>query len=125
MLVSLKLLLLKLKYLFIIATVILSSIAGKNLYAQPSYDNCINALEICPNKSFTINNIGAGKTFCSSCEDDFNFCFTPNNSIWLKFNSNTTGGDATINFSDLTFESNIGQDNDLNATIISTSQACT
>lgn len=125
MLDSLKLLLLKLKYFFVIAAIILSSVSGENIYAQPSYDNCINALEICPNKSFTINNIGAGKTFCSSCEDDFNFCFTPNNSIWLKFNSNSTGGDATINFSNITFENSLGQDNDLNATIISTSQPCT
>lgn len=96
-----------------------------DIHAQSTYDNCAQALEICANKNFTVNNIQAGKTFCSSCEDDFNFCFTPYNSIWLKFNSNSTGGDVSVNFSNLLFETNTGQDNDLNATIISASQPCT
>ena len=96
-----------------------------DLNGQVSYNNCAQALEICPNNSFSINNIQTNKTFCNSCEDDFTFCFTPINTIWLKFNTNSTGGDATINFTNLTFETNPGQDNDLNATIIATSQPCT
>src|SRR4051812_40737832 len=53
------------------------------LFAQPVYNNCFNALEICPNTTFSINNIGANKTVCPDCEDDFAFCFTANNTIWF------------------------------------------
>ena len=115
----------KLKHIILLSSCFLSTLTLLDIHAQSTYDNCAQALEICANKNFTVSNIQAGKTFCSSCEDDFNFCFTPYNSIWLKFNSNSTGGDVSVNFSNLIFETNTGQDNDLNATIISTSQPCT
>ena len=89
------------------------------------YNNCAQALEVCPNNTFTINNINANKTFCNDCEDDFTSCFTPQNTIWLKFNTNQTGGDGSIWFTNLTFENNPGQDNDLNAFVLQAIQPCT
>lgn len=95
-----------------------------SLLAQPIYNNCFNALEICSNTTYNVNNIDANKTFCPDCEDDFVFCFTANNTIWFKFTTNSTGGNVQISFSNLTFESNPGQDTELQAGMFSTIQPC-
>jgi gliding motility-associated-like protein len=94
------------------------------LFAQPIYDNCYYALELCPNTSFTVTNVGAGKVFGSNAEDDFTFCFTSNNSVWFKFTTNSLGGNAQIDFSSLVFESGLGQDTELQAVLYSTIQPC-
>jgi gliding motility-associated-like protein len=98
--------------------------ASAHLLAQEPYNNCVNALEICPNQSYTINNIGANITFCPGCEDDFNYCFTPQNSIWLLFTTNATGGAVQVDFSNLVFEISAGQDTELQATIIEAIAPC-
>ena len=94
------------------------------LLAQEPYNNCVNAVEICPNTAYTLNNIGANVTFCPGCEDDFIYCFTPQNSIWLSFTTNATGGDVQLDFSNLIFEISAGQDTELQATIIQAVAPC-
>ncbi|SFT84842.1 gliding motility-associated C-terminal domain-containing protein [Lishizhenia tianjinensis] len=71
-------------------------------HAQPTYDLCNQALEICANTPLTVNNIGA--TSCASCADDAPSCFTTQNSVWVKFTSDNNGGDASINFSNFSFQ---------------------
>ena len=93
-------------------------------FGQEVYDACFNALEICPNQSYSLNNIGGNSTTCLNCEDDFNFCFTSDNSIWCTFTTNATGGAVQVDFSNLVFEANPGQDNELQATIIQAGVAC-
>lgn len=93
-------------------------------FSQEVYNNCVNALEICPNTVFSVNNIGASVTFCPGCEDDFNFCFATDNSIWLTFTTNAAGGAVQVNFTNLIFEANAGQDNELQATILETAVPC-
>lgn len=92
--------------------------------AQPIYNGCGSAIEICPNTTFNLNNIGANVTFCGGCEDDFNFCYTTQNSIWITFTSNALGGDVQIDFTNLIFETNPNQDNALQATLIEASAPC-
>lgn len=92
--------------------------------AQESYNNCVSALELCPNSNYTVNNLNANITFCPGCEDDFNFCFTPQNSIWLSFATNSTGGAVQVDFSSLIFEISTGQDTELQATIIEAIAPC-
>lgn len=92
--------------------------------AQQSYNNCNSALEMCPGVNYSVTNIGANITFCPDCEDDFNFCFVPNNSIWMTFTSNSTGGDIQVDLSSLVFENNAGQDTELQAVILEASVPC-
>ncbi len=92
--------------------------------AQESYNACSDALEICPNTVYTVNNIGANVTFCPGCEDDFNFCFPTDNTIWLTFTTNAAGGNVQVDFTNLVFENGAGQDNELQATIIEAAVAC-
>lgn len=95
-----------------------------NTFGQETYDVCQNALEICPGQSYNLNNINASRTFCANCEDDFNFCFSSDNSIWLKFTTNATGGALQVDFSNLNFEVNAGQDNELQAALIEATTPC-
>jgi gliding motility-associated-like protein len=91
---------------------------------QQAYDNCVNALEICANQSFSLTNLDANATVCLGCEDDFNYCFTSQNSIWMSFTTNAVGGAVQVDFSNLVFELNAGQDTELQATIIQAIAPC-
>lgn len=97
---------------------------GFSLFGQEVYNNCNTALEICPNESYQINNIGSNVTFCPGCEDDFNYCFPTDNTIWLQFTSNSVGGNVAVDFTNLVFEMGAGQDNALQATIIQATAPC-
>ena len=101
-----------------------SLFSGFHLTAQEDYNDCVDALEICPNEIYSVNNIGANITFCPGCEDDFAFCFTPQNSIWLTFTTNAAGGNVQVDFSNLVFELSAGQDTELQATIIEAIAPC-
>lgn len=93
-------------------------------FAQVLNNNCNNAIELCPLQVYSSNNIGANKTLCPSCEDDFTFCFTPNNTVWFKFKTNAVGGNIQVDFTNLVFQNAPGQDNQLQASIIATSAPC-
>ena len=101
-----------------------SALFWSNSHSQAVYDQCDNALELCPNQIYSVNNIGATSTVCPNCEDDFTFCFTSDNSIWLSFTTNASGGDVTASLSNLVFEINAGQDAELQATILETLVPC-
>lgn len=91
---------------------------------QEPYNVCQNALELCPGVTANVNNLGANKTFCVNCEDDFAFCFTPDNTIWFQFTTNTAGGAVQIDFSNLVFEASAGQDVELQAALIEATTPC-
>lgn len=81
----------------------LTVLLNVKLVAQPSNDVCSNALDLCPQTSFSASNIGATQTNYQYGEDDFNFCFAPKKTIWFKFKTNNNGGKATINLGNITF----------------------
>ncbi len=87
-------------------------------FSQESYNSCNSALLLCPNTIETVNNYNANKTLCGGCEDDFNFCFIPTNSIWLKFTTNDVGGAIQISFSNPVFNLVPGKGNSYNAVAI-------
>lgn len=91
---------------------------------QENYNNCNNALELCPDVTHTVNNIDANSTFCPNCEDDFNFCFQGENTVWFTFETDEDGGDVTVDFSNLVFENEAGQGSALQAVIIEASVPC-
>ena len=92
--------------------------------AQSDYNICGQALELCPNVTVSVTNIGANKTVCPGCEDDFNFCFTANNTIWFKFTTNAIGGTVQLDFSNLIFQPGLEIGTALQATILSASIPC-
>jgi gliding motility-associated-like protein len=91
---------------------------------QESYNLCSDALELCPGETVNVNNIGANSTFCPNCEDDFNFCFQGENTVWFRFETNAAGGDVQVFFSNLIFENAPGQGNQLQAVVLGTLNPC-
>lgn len=108
------------KYFLLVMLIFLSIFT----FGQEEYNNCADAFELCPNATFSLNNIGANSTVCSNCEDDFNFCFSGENTIWMTFTTNDSGGDVSLNFENLVFENNPGQGNGLQATIVEATLPC-
>lgn len=99
-------------------------ILATNSMAQPTNNDCVSAIELCPNTIGNYTNSGANVTFCPDCEDDFSFCFSPNNSIWFTFTTNVTGGDVEIAFNNLIFENNPGQDDAIQAAVLQAIVPC-
>ena len=97
---------------------------GLMLLGQEPYDLCSNALELCPNETVSVNNIGATSTLCPNCEDDFNFCFQGENTVWFQFETNATGGDVQVFFSNLNFQNTAGQGSELQAAVIGSLNPC-
>lgn len=108
------------RFFFIFLSLPLFSIG----WSQETYNNCANAFELCPNTTFTLNNIQANSTVCNNCEDDFNFCFAGENTIWMTFTTNALGGIVTINFSNIIFENLPGQGSGLQAAVIEATVPC-
>src|SRR5690554_1856249 len=92
--------------------------------AQEIYNNCAEAFELCPSTTSTLNNIAANSTVCPNCEDDFNFCFSGQNTIWMKFTTNDNGGVVQLDFSQIIFENIPGQGDGLQAAIIEATLPC-
>jgi gliding motility-associated-like protein len=91
---------------------------------QPSNDGCSNPLLLCPNQPLNSSNVNATATVCPDCEDDFTFCFSGSNSVWFSFTTNTTGGNVTIDFSNLLFQIQPGRGSELQACIVEAIVPC-
>ena len=42
--------------------------------SQETYNNCNQAIDLCPNQVLNANNLNANKTLCVDCEDDDGDC---------------------------------------------------
>ena len=111
---------------FNIYTLLIINLMSIKLSAQETYNNCNQALQICPNVLTSVNNINANKTLCTDCEDDFaaTLCFSSNNSIWLKFLTNDSGGDVQIDISNLVFLQKVKQSTIIQAALIQAAIPC-
>lgn len=107
--------------IFSLFTFISFTISG---VSQETYDNCSEALQLCPDETYTMNNLGATSTLCPNCEDDFTFCFSGENTVWMTFTTNDTGGDVAVDFSNLQFQNAAGQGSSLQAAIIEAPVPC-
>lgn len=96
--------------------------------AQQANDECLQALNLCPNVTYSASNIGATVDTCAGCEDGVNsagnFCFELNNSVWFSFNTNSIGGNATVNITNLNCLVGAGNDDELQAVIIEAGVPC-
>ncbi|MCB9198626.1 MAG: gliding motility-associated C-terminal domain-containing protein [Flavobacteriales bacterium] len=96
-------------------------------FAQTGND-CSDAAVICGNQSYFASNEGATVSICSGCEDGGtsagNFCFAPNNSIWLTFTTNEFGGDISLEFSNISCNTSAGYNTSIQAAIISATTPC-
>lgn len=98
------------------------------LVAQVSNDACANAINLCPGVTYSGGNVGATVDTCAGCSDGAagagNFCFELNNSVWFSFQTNSLGGNADVNISNLDCLTGVGQDNELQAVVIEAGTPC-
>jgi gliding motility-associated-like protein len=87
------------KILLILTSLVFCSLA----IAQPSNNNCANALEICTDKTRTGTTVGANSQVCATCADGpaviGSACFPMVKTVWYQFTTNATGGNASIDIS--------------------------
>lgn len=113
------------RYFKIVNLLLILFLLAQNLvFGQEVYDNCDQAVLLCPQNTSTVNNINASKSLCPFCEDDFTVCFTPENSIWMKFQTNETGGDVTVNFSNIVFQTAANKGTQLQAIVVQALAPC-
>lgn len=91
-------------------------------------DNCSEAAVICAGQSFFASNEGASIDVCNGCEDgnssNGNFCFGLNNTIWLTFTTNPSGGSVNVDFSNINCNTTTGYNTNIQAAIISATTPC-
>lgn len=88
-------------------------------FSQPVNDICDNAERLCP--GITLSGTTTGATTQAS---DYNFCYTPENTVWYVFTTNSTGGNATVSFTNLSFNPDPTYGQNLQALFFKTSGAC-
>lgn len=115
----------KISLLFIL--IFLHAVKATTLFAQTN-DNCANATTLCTSQPETGSNQNATIEVCIGCSDGAtatgNFCFELNNTVWYSFTTNAAGGDAQIDFSNLSFDQTPGFGTNLEAVIIEAGSAC-
>jgi gliding motility-associated-like protein len=96
------------------------------LFSQEIYDNCTNAVSLCPNDTLVLTNYNATSTKCNGCEDDYaaKLCFSATNSIWLKLNTNDLGGNLQLTIDNISYKSNPNQATVLNVSLVAASLPC-
>lgn len=96
------------------------------VFSQESYNNCNQAIDLCPNQILSANNINSNKTLCADCEDDFSskICFSSNNSVWFRFYTNEFGGDVSITCSAISYLIKTGRSQNLQAAILQAKVPC-
>lgn len=61
--------------------------------AQPSNDVCPNAVQLCPGVT-----VSGTTTSATSAADDYGFCYTPENTVWFRFITNSSGEASQLIF---------------------------
>lgn len=97
-------------------------------HAQPGNDDCTSPISLCANQAQSGSTQDATISVCIGCSDGAtaagNFCFTLENTVWFSFTTNSVGGDAQIDFSNMVFDLTAGFGSSLEAVIIDAGSAC-
>lgn len=94
------------------------------VWAQPTYNACNQALELCPNQVVHLTTKEATPITCPGCEDDISACFTPGGTVWVVFQTTEVGGALNLNFSNLSFVSSPNTGNTISAVVYQANVPC-
>lgn len=96
-------------------------ISAGYVFAQPANDDCSSAGNLCAGLSFSGSNQNAG---LEGTEPSGISCFGLNNPVWFTFNTNASGGNATITISNISCLTGAGMGNGLEAVVVSAGGSC-
>ena len=109
-------------------SILLLLVFATTFHAQPGNDDCSSATSLCANQAQAGNTQDATVSVCIGCSDGTsaagNFCYSLENTVWFSFTTNSLGGDAQIDFSNLAFDLTAGFGTNLEAVIIDAGTAC-
>ena len=98
------------------------------IHAQSGNDDCTSPSTLCANQAQSGSTQDATISVCVGCSDGAtaagNFCFTLENTVWFSFTTNSIGGDAQIDFSNMAFDLTAGFGSSLEAVVIEAGVAC-
>lgn len=89
-------------------------------YAQPSNDECTNAQRLCANQPLQGTTTGATST---AAEED-NFCSVYTATVWYLFTTNATGGNVTVSFTNMSFNTDPTYGQNIDAIILEAASPC-
>lgn len=116
------------KRIYFIFTVLSVILPTQWLWSQATNDDCVNAQNLCPNTSFSSTTFAAGTQVCPGCADGAaatgNFCYALNRTVWFSFVTNSSGGNADVNISNISCYIGTGFDTDLQAVVIAAGTPC-
>ncbi len=101
----------------LIATFSLASICS---FAQPSNDACTNSMRLCASQPLSGTTTGA--TFDSATDD--NFCTINSATVWYLFTTNASGGNVTVDFTNLSFNTDPAYGQTIDAVIFNATTPC-
>lgn len=97
-------------------------------YGQPSNNNCVDAINLCPNVQVNGTNQDADVDACPGCSDGAssagNFCFSLENTIWYMFTTDSDGGDVSVDLTGINCVAGSGLDDELQGVIIEVGVPC-
>ena len=112
----------------LLSTLLLVVVNTTLFYAQPENDDCTSSITLCANQALSGNTQDATISICVGCPDGVtsagNFCFSLENTVWFSFTTNSIGGDAQIDFSNMAFDVTAGFGSSLEAVIVDAGVAC-
>lgn len=96
------------------------------VFTQETYDDCSKALILCPNDTVVVTNYSTTSTKCTNCEDDFSktLCFPAKNTIWLKFTTNSKGGNVYFFAENISYNTNTNQASVINVSMLEAGFPC-
>lgn len=94
--------------------------SGLESYAQPSNDDCVNSERLCVNQPLQGTTTAA--TFNAATDD--NFCTINSATVWYIFTTNDVGGNVTIDFTNMSFNTDPTYGQEIDAVIFNVTTPC-
>ena len=92
----------------------------QDLLAQPSNDDCSNAIQLCAGQSVQATTAGA----TNNGTEDNAFCGSTSATIWFTFTTNSTGGFVNVDFTNLNFNTDPSYGQSITAVIFDVGTPC-
>jgi gliding motility-associated-like protein len=96
------------------------SICCLNSFAQPLNDDCVNSERLCSGQP--IQGTTTDATFNSSTDD--NFCTINSATVWYIFTTNNVGGNVTVDFTNLSFNTDPTFGQEIDAVLFNVTTPC-
>ena len=97
---------------------LLSFLVSLSVLAQPANDNCNAATVLCEGQAVNGTTLDATLNNCGNCSDSYVSCYTPNTTVWYSFTTTATGGNVTIDITNLILDTDPNRGQTISAMLL-------